>query len=284
MSSRRSVNLQGNSRLRTRWRSGKTCAFDGDLRFPAYLSARPVARLSAVCSCPHPIASQAASKIAAMKRFSVRETWLLGIVVAVAIVAGGVLMRHPLVARMETLMTALRAAGPIPFFIAMALLPAVGFPFAAFTLIAGPVFGPTLGVGTVVACTILATSINVALSYWIAAYALRPLVEKVLLHFNYHIPTLPPRSAWTWTILVRIIPGPPFFLQSYLLALARVPFAMYMIVSTFVPACYLTATIVLGDGLARHEPRAVILAVVIFLVAGAALHVLRKRLSAHRES
>jgi uncharacterized membrane protein YdjX (TVP38/TMEM64 family) len=208
-----------------------------------------------------------------------KQKWILGAIAGAGLLILGFALRHPLVSWMEGTMTMLRSAGPVPFFLAMALLPAAGFPLAAFTVIAGPVFGPTLGVSAVIACTILAVTVNVALSYWIATYALRPLIEKILLRFRYRVPRLPAHSAWAWILLVRIVPGPPFFLQSYLLALARAPFATYMLVSTLVPACYLTATILLGDGLVRHEPRAIVSAVVIFIVAGTAVHVLRKRLS-----
>src|ERR1043165_1329065 len=65
-----------------------------------------------------------------------------------------------------------RLAGPLPFFLAMAFLPMVGCPLSPFTLVAGPVFGPTMGVGNVIACAILAVAVNVALSYWIADRAL----------------------------------------------------------------------------------------------------------------
>src|ERR1041384_4967983 len=49
-----------------------------------------------------------------------------------------------------------RDAGAGPFFAAMAVLPAAGFPISAFNVVAGPVFGPTLGVGTVIGGAVLA--------------------------------------------------------------------------------------------------------------------------------
>lgn len=172
-----------------------------------------------------------------------------------------------------------RKAGPVAFFTAMAVLPAVGFPLSGFTVIAGPVFGPTMGVAAVIACTILASTVNVALCYWIAAYALRPSMVRLVRRLGYELPVLTPESASPVILLVRIVPGPPFFLQSYLLALARAPFRSYMIVSTLVPACYLSAAILMGDALERHDPWAVAVAVALFVVAGVVLHILRRRLS-----
>ena len=43
-----------------------------------------------------------------------------------------------------------RGAGPAVFFLAMAILPALGVPQMAFILSAGPLFGPQLGIAVVV--------------------------------------------------------------------------------------------------------------------------------------
>ena len=58
----------------------------------------------------------------------------------------------------DEVMAWLRAAGPGVFFSAMAVLPLLGFPLAPFTLAAGPVFGPQLGVATVIACALCAVT------------------------------------------------------------------------------------------------------------------------------
>lgn len=175
-----------------------------------------------------------------------------------------------------------RKAGAVPFFIAMALLPAAGFPLGMFTLAAAVVFSPTLGLGTVLACTLLAVAVNVALSYWIAARALRPLVTSIVRRFGYTLPEVQSHTAWTIILLVRVVPGPPFFMQSYLLGLARVPFRAYMLVSTLVPAAYLIGTLVFADALARGDFWAMAGAVAVFVVIGAALHQIRRRLTAAR--
>lgn len=204
---------------------------------------------------------------------------LLGVVIAILAVLTVLLLPLPrLTSAVHEIIVSLREAGPEPFFLAMALLPAVGFPLAAFSVVAGPVFGPTLGVGTVVLCAIVATSVNVALSYWIATRALRPLIERVLRWLGYEIPEIRPRHAWPIILVVRTVPGPPFFLQSYLLAFARAPFGTYMAISTLVPACYLTATIILGDGLSRRDPWAMGAAALIFVAGGTVLHFIRTRL------
>ena len=173
-----------------------------------------------------------------------------------------------------------REKGPLPFFVAMALLPAAGVPLSPFTVAAGPVFGPIMGVGNVILCSLLAVAVNVALSYWIASRALRPVVTRLVRWMGYTLPEIRPHATWTVSLLVRIVPGPPFFLQSYLLGLARVPFGVYMIVSTIVPAAYISATILLGDALMRGDRMAMFGAAAIFFVAGGVLHQLRIRFKA----
>ncbi len=173
-----------------------------------------------------------------------------------------------------------RAAGPLPFFSAMALLPLVGFPLSPFTVIAGPVFGPTMGVGAVIACVIAAVAVNVTLSYGLAAHALRPLVARLARWLGYTLPELPAGTAWEITLLVRIIPGLPFFLQSYVLGLARVPFGIYLLISILVPALYLGGVILAGDAMMRGDWRMLTLAGVLCGAAGVAIHRLRKRLTA----
>ena len=82
--------------------------------------------------------------------FSRRRRWLIGVVclLALLIAAGGVLgYRMDASFQVRRGIAFFREAGPWPFFIAMAVLPAVGFPLSPFALAAGPVFGPTLGVG-----------------------------------------------------------------------------------------------------------------------------------------
>jgi uncharacterized membrane protein YdjX (TVP38/TMEM64 family) len=207
-----------------------------------------------------------------------RKLWIIGLVV----LSVGVLLllaaRHFEVrAWMDRVVQTVRDAGPLPFFTAMTLLPAVGFPLSLFTLAAGPVFGPTMGVGWVVVCGIFAITINVALTYWLAARALRPFAEWAVRRLGYRMPEIQPHAAWLAIVVLRTVPVTPFCVQSILLGLARVPFGPYMLVSIVVPSGYATAVILLGDALMRGDRWAIAIAGALFVVVGTVLHVLRKR-------
>ncbi|MGH7944092.1 MAG: TVP38/TMEM64 family protein [Opitutaceae bacterium] len=207
-----------------------------------------------------------------------RRLWALGVaIVAIAALLFVAAGRFEVRARMNEVVETVRDAGPVPFFTAMTLLPTVGFPLSPFTLAAGPVFGPTMGVGWVVLCGIGAITLNVALTYWLAARALRPVAEWAVRRLGYRLPAVQPHAAWLAIIILRTVPVTPFCVQSILLGLARVPFGPYMLVSIVVPSAYATALILLGDSLMRGDRWAIAGAVALFVAVGVILHVMRKR-------
>lgn len=207
-------------------------------------------------------------------------------VAAGVIVVAGVLLvaasQLELRVHIERVVAFFRDAGAWSFFTAMAILPVAGFPMSAFNVVAGPVFGPALGVGTVIACAALALAINLALSYWLAARVMRPPLERLVKRMGYTVPDVPSHSAWEITLLVRIVPGPPVVLQSYLLALARVPFGIYMVVSMLVHTAFMVATILAGDALMRGDGSALLFAGGLIVVVGFIVHRLRRRFAAMR--
>jgi uncharacterized membrane protein YdjX (TVP38/TMEM64 family) len=216
-----------------------------------------------------------------VKRVRKRHWVMLGVSVAV-IAAAAVLLadRYDLRVHMARVVQMVRDAGPVPFFTAMALLPAVGFPLSGFTLVAAPVFAPTIGLGMVVVCALVAITANVALSYWLASSAMRPVAEWVVRKLGYRLPVVDAKTAWMAILVLRIVPLTPFSLQGILLGLARVPFGPYMLVSVTIPSVYAVAVITLGDALMRGDPWAIGGAAVLFVVIGVVLHILRKRFQA----
>ena len=177
---------------------------------------------------------------------------------------------------------ALRRAGPWWFFAAMALLPAIGFPLLPFALTAGPAFVPSLGAPTVVACAVLATACDSLLGYWLARGALRPLSRRVLARFGYAVPALPAGTAWQAVLIVRLAPGLPFWVQSYLLGVMRVPLLPYLVVSTAVPAGYLAAAIYGGDALLHGRTKVALLALAAFGLIAAGIQFWRRYRAASR--
>ena len=213
--------------------------------------------------------------------------WVKLAVLAVLAGAGGLALLRGIDLRswMEWGLSLVRDAGPLAFFGGMAVLPAVGFPLSPFTLTAGSVFAPTLGWGVVLAATWLALSINVMITYVIARWLARPLLEKLVLRMGYDWPQVKPADYMTVTLLVRMTPGPPFVLQSVILGLAEVPVRIYLLGSILVAGAYGTAFVFFGDALLQGKGRMALLGFMLLtaLTLGAQLfrrHLARKKAGA----
>jgi uncharacterized membrane protein YdjX (TVP38/TMEM64 family) len=172
-----------------------------------------------------------------------------------------------------------RAVGPVAFFAALAVLPAFGFPVTAFTLSAAPIFAQQLGLGWVIVLVVLSVGINIVLTYWLARYGLRPLVEGVVRRMGYVLPVVKKEDHLALSLLCRITPGPPFYLQSYLLGLAEVPFVTYLWVSWAVASVYSVALVVFGDSIRHGSGKVVFSAVCILVVISVGMGWVRRRMA-----
>jgi uncharacterized membrane protein YdjX (TVP38/TMEM64 family) len=166
-----------------------------------------------------------------------------------------------------------RSGGPGLYFTAMAILPVFGFSLFAFVASAGPIFAPVMGIGPVIACGIAALAANVTLSYLLARYALRPSALRWTRRQGWRLPDARRCGAWEMALLVRLIPGPPFGLQSCVLALAGTPFGIYLPTSVAIPSVYFCGMVCVGDGALTHRP---------WLAAGAGCGLLLVGWMAHR--
>jgi len=169
----------------------------------------------------------------------------------------------------------IRSAGPVAFFTAMTLLPTVGVPVSAFSLTAGSVFSQQLGMGWVIAFSLLAITASMALAYFLAHRALRPLLEGLLTRLGYRLPQAGAEDATDLIILLRVT-GLPFTVQNYLLGLAEVPFGKYLLVSCLIQWPVNAAFILFGDALLHGKGRVAFIALSLILALTAATHLLRK--------
>jgi uncharacterized membrane protein YdjX (TVP38/TMEM64 family) len=170
-----------------------------------------------------------------------------------------------------------RGAGPWIFFAGIAILPAFGAPLSAFTITAGEVFAPLMTLGGVISAAIFAIGINLALTYWLARYALRPLLSRLAERYGYKIPRLTRANALSVALAIRLTPGPPFFVQSYILGLAECPFRLYMVVSWLCILPWSIGLIVLGKGALNGNFSTALYGVGVIVVATVIVQVIRKR-------
>ncbi len=178
----------------------------------------------------------------------------------------------------EWVLAHVRELGPAAFFSLMAVLPGVGVPVSVFTLTAGPVFAPVLGLPLVVALSLASLGINLALTYGLARWVLRPWVEWLCAWLGFEIPEVSEADQRSLVILVRVTPGPPYVLQNYVLGVARVTFGTYFLISWAVVAFYSTAMILFGDALMNGRGRVALIAASLLVAFVVAVRFARKRL------
>lgn len=209
----------------------------------------------------------------------------LGVVAILAAIVVALLLRGVDVrALIASLLAATREMGPWAFFGGMALLPAVGFPVMAFALTAGPAFGPQLGLPGVLLASAGAVIVNILLTYWLARYAIRPVLMRWLARLGYSIPVVEKEDQTELTILVRITPGPPFFVQSYLLGLAQIPFRTYLLPSFIFPMVNISGVIIFGDALAQGKLKWAVLGLSLVVAAALVVHVLRRHYAKRKKA
>jgi uncharacterized membrane protein YdjX (TVP38/TMEM64 family) len=183
--------------------------------------------------------------IAHLRNISRRQAVLLAVGVVVVGALAYSLRNFPV----QSLVQAIRDTGPLPFFLAMAVLPVIGFPVTPFYLLAGATFGVPLSL----AGTALSQALNLFLAYWLARRYLRGVIEKLVERANYTIPKVQPRHYVNFSILVKITPGPPNFLKSFILGLARIPFGIFFIVSWPTTMGFAVGVIIFGDSLMDRD-------------------------------
>ena len=200
-----------------------------------------------------------------------------GAVALVLLVGAGLVARgYDLKGAVEQGLALVRGAGPVVFFLAMAVLPAVGAPQMAFSLTAGSLFGAQLGMGLVVLFASLAMFFNMALAYWMASRVLRPVLEALLGRLGYKIPQVASGDETDLIVLLRVTPGIPFPVQNYLLGLARAKFGRYLLLSIVLQGPLNAAFVVFGEALLHGKGKMVFYGLSAIVVLLVATHLLRK--------
>jgi uncharacterized membrane protein YdjX (TVP38/TMEM64 family) len=201
------------------------------------------------------------------------------IIVLIAMVAGGFwwLKIHDFNVRLsiDDAIAVLRSAGPLPFFGAMAILPALGIPMSIFYLAAASAFSAQMGVGGVIAASGAALVSDLAISYWLARYGLRPWLERIIGRTKYKIPVVAAGDQLQITLLVRITPGPPFVVQNVLLGLAEIRFFTFLWISWVVNMLYACGFIIFGDAIIHGKGKAVFLGLMALAAVAVIMHFVR---------
>lgn len=171
------------------------------------------------------------------------------------------------------------AAGPVAFYAAMATLPVFGAPMGPFAVASGLVFRDQLGLPLVLMLSVAAMTSNITIAYWLARRWLRPPLTRLVTRWGYTLPQVDSGDATDLIVLLRVTPGPPFFVQNYLLGLAEVPFLRYLLISVATQGLLLSGLVVFGDALGQGKGKVVMLAAGAVVAVLVGTHLWRKHLA-----
>jgi uncharacterized membrane protein YdjX (TVP38/TMEM64 family) len=172
-------------------------------------------------------------------RLAVAVLALLGAVAAVAVLP----VPSPL--QMRAWAQSVGMAAPLLFLLGHALMTVAPVPRTVFTLAAGLLFGPVLGVTLSLAATALSGVLAFGLVRWLAGnFVLRHLDHKVLRTVDARLR----RRGWLAVASLRLIPAVPFSILNYCSALSSISFRHYLAGTVgIVPGS--VAVVMLGDAL-----------------------------------
>jgi uncharacterized membrane protein YdjX (TVP38/TMEM64 family) len=160
-----------------------------------------------------------------------RRQVALALVAALALAALAGFVLHEIgVAHVKSLLLSAKAwcatVNPLLFVLIFAIMPYVGVPTSALYVLAGSAYGPWRALGW---CW-LGLLLNIILGYLIGSW-LRGPISRWLERQGRKLPDVPSSETWKLILLTRILPGPPLVVQNLLLAVAGVPFPIYLLIS-----------------------------------------------------
>ena len=178
----------------------------------------------------------------------------------------------------QSLLGAMGTTHPALLMLALALLPLVGVPASPLIIAAGARMGTAVGFVAVM----VSLTVNFTVGYWLARRWLRSWLTVWLARRGYAIPQLAPGDESQFILLFRITPGMPLTVQNYVLGLAGVGFARYMLISLPVQAVYALAFVWFGQSLTGKATWKLALGVALLVAVGLVVSLLRRYLSRRR--
>lgn len=162
-------------------------------------------------------------------------------------------------------------------FVALIILPAGPFPTSALLLLAGSVWGESPLMGCLFC--LLAIGLNMSWTYWVAAGPGRWLIQRLLVGTRFQIPERMVGTPIKTTVVLRLTPGIPFFLQNYALGVMGVPFRIYLPVSLLCNGLLACGLVLGGAGIGNGKMGPLLMGVSILVVSIIVIGYLRQRLN-----
>lgn len=204
---------------------------------------------------------------------------LIALVTAIMVTVGIALVVEPDMLRkalsLKDTVSAWCAENPVLLFFAIAVLPGFGFPASPLLILAGVVWGSNWHT---CAITIAAVALNMSWTHWLSSGPARAIVSNLLGARWQKWENIHPDNLRRFTVLLRITPGLPFFLQNYILGLIGVPFLTYILISIPLNAIFVVGFVLTGGAIFEGNIGMIAAGVAILVAAGIGLRLLRGKL------
>jgi len=174
-----------------------------------------------------------------------RTRLLIAMALLFAVVVAVVMVPLPTPLQMRAWAQSVGVAAPLLFLLGHALVTVAPVPRTVFTLAAGLLFGPLVGVGLSVVATMLSAALAFGLVRRLAGGLVRPHLDHRILRA---VDARLRRRGWLAVASLRLIPAVPFSMLNYCCALSSISFRHYLAgTAGIVPGS--VAVVVLGDAL-----------------------------------
>jgi uncharacterized membrane protein YdjX (TVP38/TMEM64 family) len=176
-----------------------------------------------------------------LQRHKTKLWWVVAFVV-IALIAAGLVFRYTDLT-LTNVTDWIQGLNPLAVIPLMAILPIAGFPISVVYLVAGARFGP-IGGGVVVAIT---TAVHLLGTYYVAHSFLRAPVQRFIERRHAHLPHIPEDEQAAVCLIAALVPGLPYVVRNYLLALAGIKLRYYFWVCLPIYVARSYVTILMGD-------------------------------------
>lgn len=166
-------------------------------------------------------------------------------------------------------------AYPVLLFCALVFLPAFGFPVSVLLVLAGAIWGSNW---QSCALGILAMSLNMTWTYLASAGPARKIVIRLIGDRLGAWKNMEQGDLIRLTVLLRVTPGIPLFLQNYLLGLLAVPYVPYIVISIPLNAIFVVGFVLTGGAIFEGQMGLAFTGIAVLVAALLLVRLLRVRL------
>ena len=164
---------------------------------------------------------------------------------------------------------------PAFFVIGLALLPLGPVPVSALWILAGMRFGPPAALLISAFCLF----INLTLAYILSNKIFESQIGRFMDRWNKVIPHVAKEDQFNFSLLIRILPGNPLFVQNYLLGLVGIPFSLYIGFGLLIQMLYAAGFIYFGNFLFEGSFGGILFGVLILFALILASKIFSKHIS-----